>query len=392
MASPTFLNGTQPSYTLTKPLDTNLFLVRRSTDNELFLARPLDIPIPTNTNQVDDDDDNTNNNTNQTDDDESTTTTAQKLISLLHPPTPLGHTLLHLLNHDHLLSIHPALVTIPPATHLPAENGENDNEHQQHHQPARRRRMMLLFDHCDLGTLHELLAEYEPELRAARAEEVGGFLPEGFVWHVALGVLRGLMWLHEGVRETVVGVGVGHGDGSGSGSGSPSSVGAGGRGGGPGGAGRRPGRGRGDNRGGGGGRRRVRVRGRREAAGGWRGVLHQDVRAENVFLKQPRGIETYGAVKLGGFGGCWVAGRETGKGKAAGGVDESLAVLKQEKGEEYEPLVVLKEEEGGNDTSVVPQEGKGKDVVPLGLAMETEGKMNVLQDDKVWSVRLLLGS
>jgi serine/threonine protein kinase len=37
-------------------------------------------------------------------------------------------------------------------------------------------------------------------------------------------------------------------------------------------------------------------------------VLHRDVRAENVFLQHPRGIETYGPVKLGNFGRCWVSG------------------------------------------------------------------------------------
>ncbi|KAL2162228.1 hypothetical protein VTH06DRAFT_7141 [Thermothelomyces fergusii] len=37
-------------------------------------------------------------------------------------------------------------------------------------------------------------------------------------------------------------------------------------------------------------------------------VLHRDLRADNVFLQRPRGIETYGAVKLGNFGKCFVSG------------------------------------------------------------------------------------
>ncbi|KAK3303256.1 uncharacterized protein B0T15DRAFT_539642 [Chaetomium strumarium] len=51
-----------------------------------------------------------------------------------------------------------------------------------------------------------------------------------------------------------------------------------------------------------------RVRGNTEAEVDRMPVLHRDIKAENVLLQRPRGIEMYGAVKLGGLGRCWVSG------------------------------------------------------------------------------------
>jgi hypothetical protein len=59
--------------------------------------------------------------------------------------------------------------------------------------------------------------------------------------------------------------------------------------------------------GGGGGEVWEKVRGKTVAEGDWWPVLHRDLRAGNVFLQHPRGVETYGAVKLGGFGRCFVS-------------------------------------------------------------------------------------
>lgn len=56
------------------------------------------------------------------------------------------------------------------------------------------------------------------------------------------------------------------------------------------------------------GKRWKRVRGRTEPEVDWMPVLHRDLRPANVFLQLPRGVETYGAVKLGNFGRCWVSG------------------------------------------------------------------------------------
>jgi serine/threonine protein kinase len=97
--------------------------------------------------------------------------------------------------------------------------------------------------------------------------EVGGFLPESFVWHVGLGLLRALQWLHEGVRDTYLAV--------------PA-------------AGRFKGF--------------RRVRGKTDAELDWMPVLHRNLKAENVFLQHPKGFETYGAVKLGSFEKCHISG------------------------------------------------------------------------------------
>ncbi len=161
---------------------------------------------------------------------------------------------------------------------------------------------MFLWDYCDAGTLQNVLDDFSHDSDPLAA---GGFLPEGFVWHVALGLLRALQWLHEGARETyeVLPPLAGKGSGGGFEDGAEE--------------------------------RCRRVRGRKEAEKGWMPVLHRDVRAENVFLQHPRGVETYGAVKLGNFERCWVAG-SGGKGVAAVvGMEEedvSFGVLRERKG------------------------------------------------------------
>ncbi|KAL2171243.1 hypothetical protein VTG60DRAFT_3349 [Thermothelomyces hinnuleus] len=141
---------------------------------------------------------------------------------------------------------------------------------------------MLLWDYPDAGTLRDVLDDYAPRDGNHGSGSGGGdgFMPESFVWHVALSLLRALQWLHEGIRETYGVMAAAAAD-------SPVD---------------------GDGGGGGGKKRWRRVRGRKEAEKDWMPVLHRDLRADNVFLQHPRGIETYGAVKLGNFGRCFVSG------------------------------------------------------------------------------------
>jgi serine/threonine protein kinase len=130
---------------------------------------------------------------------------------------------------------------------------------------------MLLWDYCDAGTLQDVMDRALPP-RAAHNDFPGqDFLPEGFVWHVMLGLLRALQFLHQGIREGYEIEEVPAGDG-------------------------------------GAGRRWKRVRGAQTREEDWMPILHRDLQPRNVFRQRPRGIETYGAVKLGGFGNCFVSG------------------------------------------------------------------------------------
>jgi hypothetical protein len=153
------LNLPKSAYSLYKPLDDGLFLVRRTTDGEILLARPLNTPN-------EDDASNPNNDNDKT-----------------------AHLIRHgaavpaakLLNHENVVSIHDELVNIPFHQHGASER-------------------MFLWDFPDKGTLQDVLDDYAPAPPANggggvdTAAAAGGFMPEGFVWHVALGLLRGLQW------------------------------------------------------------------------------------------------------------------------------------------------------------------------------------------------------
>lgn len=116
----------------------------------------------------------------------------------------------------------------------------------------------------DMGTV---ITQGKPSQVVKRG--AGGFLPESLVWHVAIGVLRALMFLHEGKRD-VISVEKDAATGQ---------------------------------------FKRVRtVKGPPETEPDWLPILHRDIRAENIYLQHPRGIETYGQVKLGGFEQCYVSG------------------------------------------------------------------------------------
>ncbi|AEO64331.1 uncharacterized protein THITE_2142258 [Thermothielavioides terrestris NRRL 8126] len=265
------MGPSKPAYAIYKPLANGDFLVRRTTDGAIFLGRPL-VPDPT-----------------------PTTPGRAKTAELIRRGA--ARPAANLLNHENLVSIHDELVTLsfrgpPPAPKsrsrplsLPLflSSPSTSADDPDPHPAAATATRMLLWDWNDAGTLQGVLDGYA----AAGEEEVaatGGFLPESFVWHVALSLLRALQWLHEGIRETYDAVAV-----------APSGVSA---------AGGGDGGDRYD------GRKRwwKRVRGTTAPEPDWMPVLHRDVTAANVFLQLPRGVETYGAVKLGNFARCWVSG------------------------------------------------------------------------------------
>ncbi|KAK4153086.1 hypothetical protein C8A00DRAFT_15676, partial [Chaetomidium leptoderma] len=262
----TAMAAPKPIYSLLKPLDddtttttnnnenkTGLYLVRRTTDGELLLARPLD----------------------NTDNDPATTNQQEKIAELMRRGA--GTALANLLNHENLISIHDEFVTVPllpgsSSSSTSSSSSSSENTTTSRTKGVRKgERRMFLWDWCDAGTLQGVFDEYELAPAQRQADVVAeGFLPESIVWHVGLGLLRALQWLHEGVRETygvVAGV-----------------------------DGKRCKRVRGT------------TRGEAEAEVDWMPVLHRDLTAGNVFLQHPRGIETYGAVKLGNFERCWVSG------------------------------------------------------------------------------------
>jgi hypothetical protein len=273
------------SYILHKPLPHGLFLARRTTDGEILLARPLDTRA-------------TSTNTST-------------------PPTPYNHTShLHLtsllasgaatpaanlLNHENLVSLHDELVDVP--LHLRAEGDDDDGGARLLTDPLGdpKARRMFLWDFPDAGTLSGVLDDFGPH--GVDFGGIGGFLPESFVWHVALGLLRALQWLHEGVRDTYLVVPL------------PVPVPA----------------------DGGSGKGFRRVRGRTEPEADWMPVLHRDVRAENVYLQHPKGFETYGAVKLGGLEKSYVSG-------SVAKIKETPVVAMET--EDGVPLATLRERKG----------------------------------------------
>jgi len=154
-----------------------------------------------------------------------------------------------LLNHPNIVSLHTEFITSPVVGQIAA--GVD----------ARPKRY-LLWDFCDAGTVADLLAK--PPCKAGTT----GFLPESLVWHVMLDMLRALQWIHEGIRETYTVVDRIDEDG-----------------------------------------RRLcnKIRTNTLPEAEWMPILHTAVNAKNIFLTQPKGVETYGAAKLGNFAHCSVA-------------------------------------------------------------------------------------
>lgn len=144
-------------------------------------------------------------------------------------------------------------------------------------------------DYMDAGTLRSFIDKtlVLPKVNL-RTGAVLQWLPESLVWHVATSLLSALTWLHEGVREEDV---ILWGDG-------------------------------------GKARRGTEIETPMDRGEDWWPILHRDIRTDQVFFQQPRGIETYGSCKLGGFGRVFVSGHV--HGRAAGTVVTSLAEASEE--------------------------------------------------------------
>jgi serine/threonine protein kinase len=143
------------------------------------------------------------------------------------------------LNHENLL---PPLGPIWTASATPLiETGQFDAN-------GREWGYSLVYEHASDGSLAQVFDNPPVEV----AEH--GFLPEGMVWHVCLGMLRATAWLHEGMRERVFL----EDDG-------------------------------------------VLSRGWWRVDGDWMPILHRGVKEKNIWFMPTRGRESYGMVKLGGF-------------------------------------------------------------------------------------------
>lgn len=199
-------------YVLEKPIEGELWVVRRVVDGEVFLCHEFDL-------------------------DKRPELAALRALYHRGAYTSAAE----VLNHENLISL------TGPIRNLPWQgSGTAKGEAQQY----------LLWDWCDAGTLDTIFRE-PPLVRTAE-----GFLPESLVWHVTLGMLRALMWLHEGWRERYDNT-------------SP--------------------------------RRRATFR----TSEAWMPILHREIKPRNIYFQSPRGIETYGRCKLGNFGSCYISGSVT---------------------------------------------------------------------------------
>ncbi|KAK3995314.1 kinase-like domain-containing protein [Cladorrhinum sp. PSN332] len=161
----------------------------------------------------------------------------------------------NVLNHENIVSIH---------TEVVHQQWEPDAGDQEDADPEH----IILYDYCDAGSLETLLNKSPVKLSLR-----GPFLPESLCWHVALSLLRALQWLHEGIRDTYNAVE------------DRSS--------------RRPWTTV---------TRCHRIRTKTAPQLGWFPILHRDIKPSNVLFSHPKGIETYGTVKLSGMASCLVTG------------------------------------------------------------------------------------
>lgn len=167
---------------------------------------------------------------------------------------------------------HPNLVSHIDIYQVPYWHGR-DFEHHDY----------AISDYMDAGTLRNFI-DKTPVLPKVnlRTGHVLQWLPESLVWHVAISLLSALTWLHEGIREedTI--------------------------------RWRRDGT----------AKRGTKIQTPTERLEDWWPILHRDIRTDQVFFQHPRGIETYGSCKLGGFGNMFVSGHV--HGRAAGTAVTSL--------------------------------------------------------------------
>lgn len=186
-------------------------------------------------------------------------------------------------------------------------------------------------DYCDAGTLRNFIdrTSVRPKIKLD-SRQVLQWLPESLVWHVAISMLSALAWLHDGVRiedqihrDPVDGSVIRNDDGS--------------------------------------VRRNEVETGPFDRAEDWFPILHRDIRTDQIFFQHPKGIETYGFCKLGGFGRVYVSGHM--HGRALG------TVITSESGTYSEP--VLKE---------IVAEAEAKAVIERELAKDRVGA----EHNEVW--------
>ncbi|KAK4145206.1 uncharacterized protein C8A04DRAFT_10771 [Dichotomopilus funicola] len=254
-------------YTLHKHLGNDFYLVQRLTDGEILFARPSRHPNNPHIGGP-----------------------SLELLLQFAGAQPAAN----LLNHENLISLHDEMTAVSSIPRTPGSDGRDAaaaQEGGEEDRPGMVKRWLIM-DFAEAGTLQDVLDDYAlpdstlasssssgPSVFAAGAVQHGGFLPESFIWHVALGLLRALQWLHEGIRDTYEVV-------------SPSDL-----------PPPPPATTRGHRA-----AQYLRIRGKTPPEQDWMPVLHRGIRASNVFLQHPRGTETYGAVKLGGLERAVVSG------------------------------------------------------------------------------------
>lgn len=163
---------------------------------------------------------------------------------------------------------HPNLVSHIDIQRVPYWHGR-DYEYQDY----------AISDYMDAGTLRNFIDKtlVLPKINL-RTGRVLQWLPEGLVWHVAVSLLSALTWLHEGVREEDIILWSKDGTAS----------------------------------------RGKEIETPTDRSEDWWPILHRDIRTDRIFFQHPRGIETYGQCKLGGFERVFVSGHV--HGRAAGTV------------------------------------------------------------------------
>ncbi|KAJ2895844.1 uncharacterized protein MKZ38_006128 [Zalerion maritima] len=221
-----------------------------------------------------------------------------------------GAMLRNLLNHENLVSL-VDVIRVSNTSRTTRRGDRQEKKGDSNWRPDH-----ILYDFCDAGSLRNLLDEPEwfPAKDAATATHNTKFYPEAFVWHVLESLLGALSYLHEGYRDWF-------------------NVG----------------------------------KGAREAYKNdvdWMPVLHRNIGAENVFFCHPRGKETFGLCKLGGFERAWVSGH------VLGHADEGLL------------------EAAGAAVAPQPMEmemeiGKGKEEGKMGTG--TGGKGDNVRGDGKWT-------
>ncbi|KAK8069343.1 hypothetical protein PG994_005959 [Apiospora phragmitis] len=157
----------------------------------------------------------------------------------------------------------------------------------------------FIYDYCNAGTLENLFqteTRVTPSGNEARYKvpvEHNRFLPESLCWHVVCSILKGLAWLHDGIREDL----------------NPDT-------------------------------KEYEIF---DAGLDWQTILHRDIIPANIFFCHPHTMsETYGQCKLGNLSKAFVSGHVNGvlggrvppgKGKVLAGQDgfEPLEKLRQKK-------------------------------------------------------------